>query len=113
MFRLTEMKEKKARVISSEQQLFEGAASEVLVNWYERNRKGRKKCINHYGNACVVCGFNFESTYGSIASGYIQVHHLISISTVKKRYLLDPVRDLRQFVRIAMLSFTGENLRYY
>ena len=84
-----------AEEISSELEVFEGVKNQVLVNKYERNRGGRKKCIAHYGKSCMVCGFDFESTYGRIAVGYIHVHHIVPISTVGKRYRLDPIKDLR------------------
>jgi len=46
--------------------LTEGTVRQVFVNHYERNRRARRICINHYGSKCVVCGFDFEKTYGPI-----------------------------------------------
>lgn len=73
----------------------EGAVKKVLVNNYERNPCARKKCLDHYGVDCVVCGFNFEKTWGAIGRGYIHVHHLKELSEIGERYLLDPINDLR------------------
>jgi 5-methylcytosine-specific restriction enzyme A len=73
----------------------EGASRTIAVNAYERNAKAREACIKHYGIACVVCGFNFEATYGSIGVGIIHVHHLVPLAEIKKEYVLDPIRDLR------------------
>ena len=43
----------------------EGRQRNVKLTQYERNKAARQACIEHYGSSCVVCGFNFESTYGS------------------------------------------------
>src|SRR5690606_21179175 len=56
--------------------LFEGAAKRISVNAYERNPVARRRCIEHHGTNCVVCGFSFGKTYGPIADGVIHVHHL-------------------------------------
>lgn len=73
----------------------EGSMQRVITNRYERNDAARKKCIEHYGTTCVVCGFDFSAVYGSIAQGFIHVHHIIPISTIKDTYQIDPVNDLR------------------
>jgi 5-methylcytosine-specific restriction protein A len=50
----------------------------------ERSRKLRQKKIDlvrakggHV--ACVVCGFDFEQTYGAHGEGYIECHHVIPL----------------------------------
>jgi 5-methylcytosine-specific restriction endonuclease McrA len=73
----------------------EGAARQILVNTYERNRRARETCLRHHGRNCAVCGFNFEGTYGETAAGYIQVHHIVPIAQVGTKYRLDSIRDLR------------------
>lgn len=73
----------------------EGAARQILVNTYERNRRARETCLRHHGRNCAVCGFNFEGTYGETAAGYIQVHHIVPIAQVGAKYRLDSIRDLR------------------
>lgn len=75
--------------------LFEGIPKTVLVNSYERNPIARTKCIDHYGVQCVVCGFDFEKTYGDIGKGFIHVHHLTQLSDIGQGYEVDPVNDLR------------------
>lgn len=72
----------------------EGASKTIAVNAYERNRKARSVCINHYGASCAICGFNFEKVYGAIGKGFIHVHHLVSLAEIGKEYELDPIRDL-------------------
>lgn len=75
--------------------ILEGAARLVQVNAYERSSWARKRCLSHYGMKCMVCGFNFEATYGPTAKDYIQVHHLVPLAAIAKEYAIDPVRDLR------------------
>ena len=74
--------------------LFEGIKKTVLVNSFERNPKARKKCIEHYGAQCVVCGFNFEKVYGDIGKGFIHVHHLTKLSDIGQGYEVNPIKDL-------------------
>jgi 5-methylcytosine-specific restriction enzyme A len=72
-----------------------GAASQILVNAYERNRRAREACLLHYGTSCAACGFNFETNYGEATAGYIHVHHIIPIAKLGKEYRLRPIDDLR------------------
>lgn len=62
---------------------------------YERNREARKACLEHYGYKCSVCGFDFEKEYGTIGHEFIEVHHVVPVSSVGKQYIVDPVNDLR------------------
>lgn len=73
----------------------EGACRRISVNAYERDEKARRKCIEHHGTKCCICGFSFSITYGPEAEGYIHVHHLRPLSEVGGEYLVDPVEDLR------------------
>lgn len=75
--------------------LIEGALLRITVNRYERDPVARQKCIEHYGTACMVCGFDFEKRYGAIGSGFIHVHHVVDVASIGGRYQVDPVRDLR------------------
>jgi predicted HNH restriction endonuclease len=75
--------------------LTEGACITVLVNRFERNRRARRDCIQAFGTACQVCGFDFEKRYGKIGKGFIHVHHLTPIAQVSKKYTVDPKKDLR------------------
>lgn len=81
--------------ISNNEVLFEGASRQVLVNAYERNSVARQSCIQHYGTACFICGFDFYKTYGDAGKDYIHVHHIKPLSSIGKEYQIDPVRDLR------------------
>lgn len=82
--------------VSTDEPLVEGASAKVSVNVYERNPIARKKCIEHYGCVCIVCEMDFGKTYGTdIGKGFIHVHHVIDIATIKKEYEIDPIKDLR------------------
>jgi 5-methylcytosine-specific restriction protein A len=75
--------------------LVEGAVRQVLVDTYERNSVARSRCIAHYGAACCICNFDFEAVYGEPGKGYIEVHHLRSLSEIRAEYIVDPIADLR------------------
>jgi predicted HNH restriction endonuclease len=73
----------------------EGAVYQVLVNRYERDPLARRRCIDHYGPTCVICGFNFGAVYGLLAAGFIHVHHLKPLAEIGEEYEVDPISDLR------------------
>jgi hypothetical protein len=73
----------------------EGAVQRVLVNRYERDRRGRQKCIDKYGAECCICGFSFREKYGNEFDQLIHVHHLRPLSEIGGEYRLDPTKDLR------------------
>ena len=72
----------------------EGARKKVTVNSYERDRKARKKCLEHYGYNCAVCGMNFEEHYTGLKVNPIHVHHLNPISQASGERKVDPKKDL-------------------
>lgn len=72
----------------------EGSPNQIIVTKYERNPHARKVCILHYGLSCIVCGFNFEKTYGQIGKDYIHVHHLNQISNIGEKHEINPLEDL-------------------
>jgi predicted HNH restriction endonuclease len=74
---------------------YEGARHSVKVNAYERNKAARRKCIDHYGAKCIICGFSFDETYDGIGEGFIHVHHIVPLSKINKEYKVDPINDLR------------------
>lgn len=73
----------------------EGARRRVYVNAYERSPRARRRCVEHHGASCCICGFDFDKVYGEVAEGYIHVHHLISVAKIGEVYEVDPVNDLR------------------
>lgn len=72
----------------------EGKLEKVFVNRFERNREAREKCIEHYGDSCAACGFNFGKFYGDKAKGFIHVHHRKRISEIGQEYQVSPKEDL-------------------
>lgn len=81
--------------VEPSQTFHEGSVRKVSVNAHERNSTARAKCISHYGTSCVVCGFNFEATYGEVGEGFIHVHHLRPLRKIGKEYKVNPIVDLR------------------
>ena len=80
--------------ITTEADLMEGRVLRVYVNTYERNIEARKKCLEYYGHACQACGFDFGKEYGKLGEGYIQVHHVVPLSEIKRAYKVNPITDL-------------------
>ena len=77
-----------------DEKLYEGALITVKANKYERNQKARRECVAKKGYQCLVCGKDFEATYGEIGKNFIHVHHLTPISTIGKEYELNVDTDL-------------------
>jgi|tagenome__1003787_1003787.scaffolds.fasta_scaffold20693878_2 5-methylcytosine-specific restriction protein A len=75
--------------------LLEGSRQEVITTRYERNPEARRRCLEHYGYACRVCGFDFQAVYGDLGRGYAHVHHIEPLHTLGAEHEVDPVMDLR------------------
>jgi 5-methylcytosine-specific restriction protein A len=71
----------------------EGLRKQIQVSRYERNRQARKKCLEHYGASCQICGFDFKKKYRGIEKG-IHIHHRKPLSEIGENYEVDPIRDL-------------------
>lgn len=81
---------------TTDDSLFEGTLKTIRVNAYERNPVARRRCIEHHGTACGVCGLVLSSIYGPIAEGVIHVHHLRPLSQCGGQdYQVDPITELR------------------
>jgi 5-methylcytosine-specific restriction endonuclease McrA len=72
----------------------EGSGEQVKVNKYERSSKARKECLKQKGYRCAVCELSLEERYGSLGHEYINVHHLVELSTVGPDYKVNPKTDL-------------------
>jgi hypothetical protein len=55
-----------AEEVKETEKLFEGSSKTITVNAYERSRKARTKCIEHYGWNCAVCDYNMAELYGEL-----------------------------------------------
>jgi hypothetical protein len=71
----------------------EGERDNSLASKVERSAKNRALCIAINGYDCQVCGLKMDSKYGSLAEGFIHVHHIESIAAAGPRWI-DPSRDL-------------------
>lgn len=72
----------------------EGGKMMVTVNKYERSKKAREECIEHWRALCAVCELEFINRYGEIGNGFIHVHHKTPISKIGKKYKINPINDL-------------------
>jgi predicted HNH restriction endonuclease len=68
----------------------EGGINEVYGEYkiQKRNPKLREEAIRQHGYNCFVCDFNFEDIYGNFGAGYIEVHHLELLSSIKSERTL-------------------------
>jgi 5-methylcytosine-specific restriction endonuclease McrA len=80
--------------LQEEENFLEGTEKKRVIRVYERNYKLRVKAIQHHGLTCAVCGFDFEEFYGSHGENYIEVHHLIPVSTLGAETQVNPKTDM-------------------
>lgn len=73
---------------------YEGAKRQISVNVYERNPYARKKCIEHYGAICYICGYSFQMYYGDGFKDKINIHHIKPLYEINEEYEVDPISDL-------------------
>ncbi len=81
-------------VFADEIELVEGEKTQVTINHYERNPIARKKCIEHFGCQCGVCGIDFGEMYGKRFEGKIHVHHINPVHLSEGETIVDPIKDL-------------------
>ncbi len=80
--------------ISEQEHYHEGHVRTVLVDKYERSSIARGKCIEYYGVSCLICGINFGEEYGNLGEGFIHIHHMRPLHTIRKDYVVDYKKDL-------------------
>lgn len=73
---------------------FEGGEVFSYRVGYERSLDARQACIRHYGYMCQGCLSSLEKKYGSIAQGFIHIHHLNQIAGSTGVREVDPINDL-------------------
>lgn len=71
----------------------EGNIKQVSTNKYERSFEARKRAIEYHGIKCIVCGLDFEETYGELGRGFIHIHHIVPIAS-KGKTKIDYEKDL-------------------
>lgn len=84
-----------AEEVHDPEQFIEGATVRISINQFERDPHAREACIRHWGDSCSVCGFRFQIHFGKLGRGFIHVHHLKPLSTIKFRHQIDPIEDMR------------------
>lgn len=80
--------------VSPSERYLEGEVKTIVLNRYERDGKARAACLAHFGPICLACGEDPAVRYGEVAAGVIQVHHLVSLASIRQAYVVDPVKDL-------------------
>ena len=80
--------------VTEDEKYHEGHVRSVKVDIYERSSIARGKCIEHHGSSCLICGLNFGDEYGDLGEGFIHVHHLRPLHTIRKDYVVDYKNDL-------------------
>lgn len=72
----------------------EGAPSKGLVNRYERNPVNRLRSIQYHGYACWACETDLSDRYPGLGDRYIEVHHILPVSTMPADYRVNPVTEM-------------------
>lgn len=72
----------------------EGHSQTAETNVFEREPTLRRLCIEAHGTACAVCGFDFGARYGEDAQGFIHIHHLHPLASIRKAHVVNPITDL-------------------
>lgn len=72
----------------------EGAVKRYYTTKYERKKSLRDQAVRIHGTKCMVCGFDFEMTYGSLGKCYIEVHHVKPLSSLDEETVVNPETDL-------------------
>lgn len=74
----------------------EGAGKLITHEIRERNQRVVKEAKrlfqkSHDGELfCEICGFNFKTVYGKIGDGFIEAHHIVSLSTTSGEHEIKP-----------------------
>src|SRR5574337_269314 len=80
--------------LQEEESGMEGPGKARLVSYFERDPKLRVAAITIHGTTCKACGFKFEAAYGAHGKNYIEVHHVVPISTLPKPSAINSKDDL-------------------
>ena len=98
----------------------EGQRKARISRKAERSPRLRARAIEIHGTACQICTFDFGTVYGEWGDGFVEVHHLLPISSApEKGRLVDPATDLavvcanchRMIHRKAKLALSLDELR--
>lgn len=77
-----------------EVEFVEGEKDLVWTVRYERSAQLRDAAIKTHGCICKGCGFDFEAFYGSLGSGFIEVHHTKPVSAMQGKAVVNAETDM-------------------
>lgn len=80
--------------VTTKENHVEGKQVAMYVTKYERDPKNRAEAIRIHGTTCQACGFDFAKTYGKYGEGYIEVHHVKPLYSLKEEVVINPETDL-------------------
>jgi hypothetical protein len=100
-----------AEELPTDARFSEVAARQILVNAYERDRRARRRCIEHYGARCSACGMSFEERYGPQAAEIIHAHHIVPLSEIGGSMKSIRSETFVPFVQIVIQSFMEQSRR--
>lgn len=72
----------------------EGSKKQYYVTRYERDPVKRAEAIYKHGCRCQACGFDFRAKYGELGRNFIEVHHVVPLSTLDEPVNVDAETDL-------------------
>lgn len=72
----------------------EGKSKFYFVKKYERNLKNREQAIAIHGTSCAACGMDYESIYGELGKDFIEIHHVVPVSSLDREVEVNPQADL-------------------
>jgi len=72
----------------------EGEVKRYYTTRYERSPNNRRAAIAIHGLKCMACGFSFEDAYGELGKNFIEVHHVVPLSSKKEKTAVNPETDL-------------------
>lgn len=61
---------------------------------YERDPRNRQAAIRIHKCKCQACGFDYEKTYGELGKNFIEVHHVVPLSSRNEEVEVNPETDL-------------------
>lgn len=72
----------------------EGRVTKYYVKKYERDPRNRREAIRIHKCKCMACGFDFQKVYGELGKNFIEVHHVVPLSSRDEIIEINPATDL-------------------
>ena len=74
--------------------IVEGKVKYYFLKKYERDSRNRMLAIKKHGLNCYVCDFNFCKVYGKLGEDFIEVHHIVPLSSRNEEVVVNHETDL-------------------